>query len=64
MIEIRFVKGNKTLGWYAITPGDRDWDTGISEAEFNILENGLTPPYIENYSTYVALKSDGVNDCK
>lgn len=30
--EIRFVKSQKK-GWVAITKGDRDWDSGISEDE-------------------------------
>ena len=30
--EIRFIKTQKK-GWVAITKGDRDWDSGISEDE-------------------------------
>ena len=32
LIEVRFVKSQKK-GWVAITKGDRDWDSGISEDE-------------------------------
>jgi len=37
LIEVRFVKCQKKgwghKGWVAITKGDRDWDSGISEDE-------------------------------
>ena len=32
LCEVRFVKSQKK-GWGAITKGDRDWDSGISEDE-------------------------------
>lgn len=32
LCEVRFVKSQKK-GWVAITKGDRDWDSGISEDE-------------------------------
>ena len=32
LIEIRFVNSQKK-GWVAITKGDRDWNSGISEDE-------------------------------
>ena len=32
LCEIRFVNTQKK-GWVAITKGDRDWDSGISEKE-------------------------------
>jgi len=32
LIEVRFVKSQKK-GWVAITKGDRDWESGISEDE-------------------------------
>jgi len=30
LVEVRFVKSQKK-GWVAITKGDRDWESGISE---------------------------------
>ena len=32
LIEVRFVKSQKK-GWVAITKGDRDWNSSISEDE-------------------------------
>ena len=45
LIEIRFVKSQKK-GWVAITKGDRDWDSGISEKEMliklDIIKHSIT----------------------
>ena len=45
LIEIRFVKSQKK-GWVAITKGDRDWNSGISEAEMFEKLNSMAPPQI------------------
>ena len=57
--EIRFVKygGN---AYYAIAKDDlmafRDWDSAITETHMFKLQDGLAPPYIVNYASYVQMK--------